>query len=197
MTRTLESKLRALATAYTEGEGETGCDLLTSWMLGSSWFERPLAGAFGCGNRLYRPRVCSWKDNGRMRRGRGDGHVVPDHPEHGEGSSTTIRSGLGDWHSSYPLARPIELVQSSCRVVPWTECVDMRKQVAVKPAGDLRGYIILSLSSCHTLRDVMHRLLSLVCPLRIRSAGVIQSALRPFPAPALCRCPAPHVKACS
>ena len=38
-------------------------------------------------------------------------------PEHGEGSSTTIQTGLVNWHSSHPLVQPVEQVWLSCRVV--------------------------------------------------------------------------------
>ena len=38
--------------------------------------------------------------------------------------------------------------------------MDMRKQVAVEPADYPRGYVVLSLSPRHTLRNAMHRLLT-------------------------------------
>ena len=165
-----------------------------------SQFEWTLVEASGCSNHLYCPDMQFRKGNGRMRQGRGDGHAVTGRPEHGEGSSTTIRSGLVHWCNSYPLARPIERVRS-CRVDPWTGSMDTRKQVAVEPVGYPRGYVVLSLSPhyipLHAAKRRMQRHTTpLVWPLRMRTARVVQSALRPFPAPALCRCPAPHVNTC-
>lgn len=158
-------------------------------------FEWTLAGVSGCGNRLYCSRICS---SGRAMaacaraavpamRCRIALNMVGAAPQQ-SGSGLSIGTVPTPWHD--PLSR------FSCHVV-WVRGMDMRKQVAVEPADYPRGYVVLSLSPRHIPPHAAQRHApSLARPLRIRLAGVVQSALRPFPAPVLCRCLAPHVNAC-